>query len=178
MSFFPPSAPMRSFPVITTAHPLSCGIAMRPGGAAAASTAWATANQARYVPFLIPDPFLVRKLLAYNGATTGGNTDMGVYDENGAEVVGIAAAAQSGTSAWQEFDVTDTWLVPGLYYVGLLNTTTTGTYYAYANKELGRMAGVFSQAVGAATLPSPTATFAALDAYGVPVVGMSSRVLI
>ena len=177
MSYTPPSAPMQSFPVITTHHPLSCGVAMRPG-AASASTAWGTANQARYVPFLIPAPFLVRKLLAYNGATAGGNTDMGIYTEGGSEVLGIAAAAQAGTSAWQEFDVTDTWLVPGLYYVGLLNTTTTGTYFTVPDVQVGRLAGVFSQAVGAATLPSPTATFAALDGVGIPIVGMSSRTLI
>ena len=177
MSFSPPHAPLLSFPLITTASALSCGLPDRQA-AASASTAWGTANQARYVPFLIPAPFLVRKLLAYNGATAAGNTDMGIYTEGGSEVLGIAAAAQAGTSAWQEFDVTDTWLVPGLYYVGLLNTTTTGTYFTVPDVQVGRLAGVFSQAVGAATLPSPTATFAALDGVGIPIVGMSSRTLI
>lgn len=174
----PPTFTFQSLPLVSSASAMSVGPMMRPTGGAMASAAWATANQARYVPFWLPEPFLVVKLLAYNGATAAGNTDIGVYDANGNELISIAAAAQAGTSAWQEFDVTDTWLVSGLYYIGLLNTTTTGTYFAWASKEYGRLAGVFSQAVGAGTLPTPTATFAALDTAMVPLVGMSSRTLI
>lgn len=178
MSFTPPVGLFPAFPLFTSAHPLSCGLAARLNAAAAVSVAWATANQARYVPFTITTPFLAAKLLAFNGATAGGNTDMGIYTAAGTEVVGIAAAAQSGLNTWQSFDITDTMLMPGLYYLGLLNTTTTGTYFSWGNLQGARAAGMFSQAVGAATLPTPTATFAALDAFGIPLVGISSRALI
>lgn len=149
------------------------------GSAVQVSTAWGTGNQARYVPIYVPEPSIIVKLLAYNGTAVNGNTDIGLYDSAGNEIVGIAAAAQAGTSNWQEFDIADTPLLPGvLYYIGLLNTGTTGTYISVANKEVGRALGVFSQAVGAGTLPSPTATFAALDAAVVPLVGMATRSLI
>lgn len=180
MSLSLPHYPFVSFPIISTLTTESVGPAIRvlySGGVP--STAWGTANQARYVPFWIPEPVTIVKLLAYNGSTTlAGNTDIGLYDAAGSEIVGIAAAAQAGTGTWQEFDIVDTPLLPGLYYIGLLNTTTTGTYAAFASKEAGRACGVYSQAVGAATLPTPTATFAALDAAIVPVVGMSTRVTI
>lgn len=178
MSYSSPVAGLLNLPIVTSTGQWSIGQVMRGSAGTTASVAWTTANQARYVPFWIPSPFTVVKLLAYNGGTTGGNTDIGVYDSNGVEKISIAAAAQTGTNVWQEFDVADTILLPGLYYVGLLNTTTTGTYFAWANLPYGKAAGVFSQAVGAGTLPSPTATFAALDAAVVPVVGMSSRTLI
>lgn len=178
MTYTPPVFPFQSFPIIASTGLLSIGNVMRAVGAAAASLAWGTANQARYVPFWLPQPYTVVKLLAYNGATAAGNTDIGVYDASGNERISIAAAAQAGLNVWQEFDVTDTTLEAGLYYIGLLNTTTTGTYFAWNSKEIGRAAGVFSQAVGAGTLPTPTATFAALDAAVVPIVGMASRTLI
>lgn len=178
MSFNPADIGIPLFPVYTAAHPLSMGLALRPASLGTASTAWGTANMAIYVPFTLTAPFTVAKLLAYNGTITGGNTDIGIYSETGTEILGIAAAAQAGTSVWQEFDVTDTTLAPGLYYIGLLNTTTTGTYFAWNTIEYPRSGGVFSQAVGAATLPSPTATFAKLTSFGVPLVGMSSRTLI
>lgn len=179
MSLSLPSYPFEAFPVITTMGRQSIGLDInRLHNALPASVAWGTANQARYVPFRLPEPVTVVKLLAYNGATAAGNTDIGVYDAAGTEVISIAAAAQSGTSVWQEFDVTDTTLLPGLYYIGLLNTTTTGTYFGWANLQFGRAMGVFSQAVGAATLPSPSATFAALDAAVIPVVAMSTRTLL
>lgn len=177
MSLSLPAQPFRSMPIISSFSHESIGRSMNIGNGLPVSTAWATANQARYVPFWIAEYITIVKLMAYNGATAAGNTDIGLYDAAGNEVVGIAAAAQAGTTAWQEFNITDTPLVPGLYYIGLLNTTTTGTYYAWQMTQIGRAAGVFSQAVGAGNLPNP-ATFAALDAGVVPVVAMSTRVLL
>lgn len=170
--------PVPMLPIMSTVTRESLGDMIRDYGAGPASTAWGTINQARYVPFLITEPVTVVKLLAYNGGTASGNTDIGLYDELGNEVISIAAAAQSGINAWQEFDVTDTPITPALYYVGLLSTSATSTFYSFINKELGRAMGVFSQAVGAGTLPSPTATFAALDAAVIPVVGIATRTLI
>lgn len=179
MSLSLPTRLLPTPPIFSSYSPLSIGVPMRlNGGAPVAAVAWGTANQARYVPFWITDFCTIVKLMVYCGATGGGNNDMGLYDANGAEVVGVAAAAHPAAAAWHEFDIADTPLVPGLYYVGLLNTTTTATFLAWQNKEIGRLAGVFSQAVGAGTLPSPTATFAALDAAVVPVVGMALRTLL
>lgn len=156
----------------------SVGLSMRDiPNANPTSAAWATANQARYVPFRLLTGGLVLKLVTYNGATAAGNTDVGIFTRAGVKLISSGAVAQAGTSTIQSFDVTDTWLNPGLYYFGLLNTTTTGTYISYISKEAGQLTGCQSQAVGAGTLPA-TATFAILDAAVIPVVGISFRVLI
>lgn len=147
-------------------------------GANPASAAWTTANQARYVPFKLQQGALVLKLLTYNGTTTGGNTDVGIFTRAGVKILSSGATAQAGTSAWQEFNTTDTFIGPGLYYFGVLNTTTTGTYFAFTSLPAAKLAGVHSQAVGAGTLPA-TATFATMDAAGIiPIIGLSLRVLI
>jgi hypothetical protein len=163
---------------VNTMSNLSIGDALRDiASANPASTAWATANQARYIPFRILSACTVLKLLTYNGATATGNTDVGVFDRNGVKLISSGATAQAGTSTWQAFDTTDTLLVPGLYYFGLLSSSTTATFFSYASKPAGQLLGVQSQAVGAGTLPS-TATFAVLDAAIIPVVGLSLRTLI
>jgi hypothetical protein len=177
MTYLPGNFPMRNLPIISTMSFASIGQMVRTAGSSATTCVWGTANQARYVPFWLPLPFTVVKLIALNASTVGGNTDIGVYDASGNQLIGVTAATQTGTNQWQEFDVTDTVLPPGMYYWGLLNTTTTGTYVGWNDKEIGRAAGVFSQAVGSGNLPT-TATFAALDAAVIPIVGISSRTLI
>lgn len=172
-----PSVQFRSVPILTTSSFESLAPMARDFNANALSTAWGTANQARYIPFWIPDPIVAVKLIAYNGATAGGNSDMGLYDASGNQIVAAAAALQAGATIFQEFDIVDTPLRPGLYFVGLLNTTTTGTFMSYTDRQLGRAMGVYSQAVGAGNLPSP-ATFAALDAAVIPIVGIALRTLI
>jgi hypothetical protein len=143
-----------------------------------ASTAWGTANQARYVPFRMLSRGLIVKLLAYNGTVVGGNTDIGIFTRAGVKLLSSGATAQAGTSKWQEFDVTDTWLNPGLYYFGVLNTTTTGTFFSFTSKPAAQLVGVQSEAVGAGALPA-TATLAVMDAGGlIPLVGLSLRTLI
>lgn len=163
---------------INTMSRLSIGDQMRDiNSANPASTAWVTANQARYVPFRILTPALVLKLMVYNGATGSNSTDVGIFTAAGVKLVSSGLTAMSGINGWQVFDTTDTWLTPGLYYFGLLNNGTGGTYFAYPSLPAGQMAGVTSQAVGAALLPT-TATFGVLDAAVVPIIGASLRVLI
>lgn len=156
----------------------SIGYSMRDiGNANPASVAWTTANQARYVPFRILTPSKVLKLLVYNGTTAAGNTDVGIFTAAGVKLVSSGAVAQAGVSAWQEFDITDTWLTPGQYWFGMISSSTTATVIAWNSKPAGQLVGVASQAVGAATLPA-TATFAVLDIGLVPLIGASLRVLI
>lgn len=178
MSYAAPLLPFRASPIISAPGPYSIGYAMRSASQALADIAWGVTNQARYVPFWIPEPIVVVKLLAFNGTTLGGNSDMALYDTAGVRLIASpGAAAQAGTQNWQEFDVTDTPLLPGLYYVGLLSTSTTATFRAWNVKAAGQQSGVFSQAVGAGTMPSP-ATFAALDSGVIPCVGIATRTLI
>ena len=106
-----------------------------------------------------------------NGATLGGNTDVGIYDEEGVRRVSIGPTAQAGISSLQTFDITDTFLMPGTYFLALANTTTTATYIcASMNVPRPRAAGVVEQTgLTSGTLPNP-ATFAAYTRTFVPAI--------
>ena len=172
--------PTQSFPngpIITTASWCSIGMELRATGSGAVSTAWGTGNKCLYVPFWLSKPFQVVKLLAHNGSAVNGNLDIGVFDADGNAVIGIAAAAQTGTNVWQEFDVTDQWLQPEMYFWGIQNTGTTGTIMMWASLVHSATAGVLEELKADANLPT-TATFAKLTAAGAPLVGMSNRTLI
>lgn len=130
-----------------------------------ASTAWTTTNMGVYVPFTVNRKATVKKLYHFNGAVASGNLDVGIY---GADADGLPAArkvssgptAQSGTSAWQEFDVTDTDLAPGLYYLAAVMDGTTGTAVSLATTlliEESRRHSIFEQAIGSGTLPATAA---------------------
>lgn len=110
-----------------------------------ASQAWPLADQAIYTPVFIPDRRDVTHLYAFNGATASGNCDIGLFEAyrldidgglNGAPGNGIlpgalltsaGSTAQAGTSAWQEFNVTDVEVGPGWYFLAYVLDNTTGT---------------------------------------------------
>ena len=163
--------------IISTTNLASCGDTFATSRGAPASTAWGSANRVLFVPFYITETITVVKLLTFNGATAAGNNDIGIFDRAGNRIVAGANPAQSGTTAWQEFDITDTALVPELYFVGLKNDGTTGTYFAVANLNYGRLAGV-CQAAGAAGGLATSYTYAVLAVALVPIVAMSLRVTI
>jgi hypothetical protein len=165
-------------PIISTLDLCSCGDVMAAlGGATPATAAWTTANMVRFVPFYITQAIVVVKLLAYNGTTAAGNNDMGIFDRAGNRLVAGANPAQSGTSAWQEFDITDTALTPALYFVGLKNDGTTGTYFRYNDTRPARLTGACSAAGAAGGLAS-SYTYAVLDTTYIPVVAMALRTTI
>jgi hypothetical protein len=62
-------------------------------------------------------------MLVLNGATASGNMDVGIYDYAGTRLVSSGSTAQSGTSAFQDFDITDTLLGPGIFYLAPPTTT-------------------------------------------------------
>ena len=103
------------------------------GGAVLNSSAvWTTANVAIYIPFRVNRAITVRKINLNNGASAADNVDVGIYDvdANGlprTKLVSSGSTAQSGTSAWQVFDVTDTYLAAGLYYMACAFSGNTGT---------------------------------------------------
>lgn len=135
-----------------------------------ASFTWPTSNLAIFFPFEIYEPITIAKLTVLNGSAVSGNIDAGIYDAMGNRLVSIGSTAQSGTTAIQTFDVTDTLLVPGLYYLALALDNTTGTVGGYSGLIAGDMqaAGCFQQA-SAFPLPNP-ATFAAFAQTVLPLV--------
>jgi hypothetical protein len=89
---------------------------------------WPTANMAIYVPILVPSRVVVVKLWFASGSTGTGNVDMGLYDASGNAVVSATAAAKITSANEQIFDVTDTPVGPGRYYVALSASNNTDTF--------------------------------------------------
>lgn len=165
--------------------PLSAfALGMEIGSAAMAAPAGAaigTANLARGYPFWLPEPVVVQKLWCYNGATLGGNVDVGIYSEDGRLLVSAGSTAQAGASVLQEFDVTDTIIGRGRFYLALATSSTTATFFCVGasnatNLQLLKAAGCW-QAASAMALPS-TVTYAALAAALLPVCGFATRTLV
>lgn len=108
-------------------------------------------------------------------AVQSGNLDVGIYSEKGSLLVSAGSTAV-GAAGFQSFDVTDTPLNPGIYFLAMCVDNTTASFNRSNAVIAANMqaCGVQQQAVGAVTLPS-TATFAnpasayspAITAYGV-----------
>lgn len=143
-----------------------------------ASAVWPTGNTALYVPFHIAVPITVVKMATWNGATASGNIDIGLYNAVGTRIVSSGSTAQAGTSAAQEFDITDTLLVPGRYYMALTQDDGVGTFFSVApgSNKISQTFGVRSQATA---LPLPaTATFAACALNYLPVFWLTTRTVV
>lgn len=138
-----------------------------------AATAWPTANKALYIPFGVTRPFTAYKFSAYVG-TASGNIDVGIYDEGGTRLVSLGStAAVTGTPDW---NITDTVLPRGLYYMALAVDNTTFTVRAGSlnnNTALVTALGMAEQTTAFA-LPA-TATFAKVSQNYVPFLALSGR---
>lgn len=121
--------------VLSTISPQMLGHAVAPwiGEAGAASSgSWFTNNGVLFFPFEVTEPVVVTKLAWYNGSTASGNVDAGIYTMDGSKIVGLNEVAQSGTSALQEGNITDTLLTEGWYLFALKLSLATGTVFGPA----------------------------------------------
>lgn len=136
------------------------------------SRAWPSANLAIYVPVTISCRVVVMKLWFSSGTTGTGNVDMGLYDAAGVAVVSATNAAKVADGTEQVFDVTDTTVGPGIYYIGLSSDSSTDTFYGTTPAAPIPLAqGVLTEA-SAYPLPA-TATFAADQTLAfIPTVGL------
>lgn len=141
-----------------------------------ASVAWPTANLALYVPVPVYRTVTIAKMAVNNGSAVSGNIDVAIYNKSGNRLVSAGSTAQSGTSAIQIFDITDTVLQPGLYYLGVALDNTTGTLSGWSfsggSLEL-RAFGIYQQS-SAFALPDPF-TGAAMAQTFVPLVSMTPK---
>jgi hypothetical protein len=153
----------------------SLGPMLNAMGIALAAAAYPETNRAMFVPVSVQAPLTVVKLFTLNGATASGNVDVGIYDAGGVRLVSSGSTAQAGTSVIQEFNITDTLLLPGLYYLAIAADNTTGTFEVWsANAAILRSLGILMQ-LTAFPLPA-TATFALYaGTTRVPFVGATLR---
>lgn len=147
-----------------------------------AVAAWPSANRAMYVPFVVETPFLAQMMFVLNG-TVAGNVDVGIYNDEGKRIVSKGTTAQAGATLLQSFDITDTVLLPGVYYMAMASDSASGQYMRWSinasattGAQMAASMGVLQQA-SAFVLPA-TATFAvAQDSY-VPDIGLLARTLV
>lgn len=150
----------------------SCGAEIGSSSAVPAASFPFLANGSTiYVPFVIYAPATAYKLCVVNSNTTG-NTDMGIMDEDGVRLVSIGTTAR--TSGYQEFNIADTALAAGAYYLALAGSSLSGQWASWPmdGKVVAAASGVLRETV----YPVPaTATFAAADVAVVPMIGVILR---
>lgn len=147
---------------------------MTNAAAFSAGTAWPSANRAIFIPFGVARLFTAQKMSAYTGAT--GNIDVGIYDEAGTRLVSLGStAAASGTPSW---DITDTVLSRGIYYMAMASDNTGFTIRATATNNNTATIEAFGMAQMASAFPLPsTATFAKVTSNFIPLIAISGRSL-
>lgn len=134
---------------------------------AGGSYAGGAAGRTYLGPIEIPWPIIIDRIGYQVGSTSAGNVVLGLYREGdtadsaegGALVVETSSAAQPAASNFHVVTVSDTLLVPGLYFAVIEFSDATGTfqrnydaaqtYYRYYNRVGG---------YGALTDPCPSLT--------------------
>jgi hypothetical protein len=157
-------------------HCLGTQIAAGASGPAASAT-YPTANMATYIPLLVTEDITVVKLWVLNGSAVSGNIDMGIYDSSFVRKISIGSTAQAGISVMQEFNISDTLLEAGQYYIALAMDNTTGAVFRYTDAVA---AGQITQSWGVASqgsaFPLPaTATLADISNANIPLCGIATR---
>lgn len=128
------------------------------GGTFATGAVWPAANRAIYVPVMV-ETTVTAYQMGIIVTTSSGNLDVGIYDDRGARLVSMGSTAM-GAAGFQAFNIADTVLTPGVYFLAMcVDNTTASIPRTAALAEHLRSTGVQQQAVGAVTLPNP-ATFA------------------
>lgn len=133
------------------------------------ATGWAAGNQVLYIPFWVEQPgFTAKQMIVNNAGTVSGNVDVGIYDWAGNRLVSNGTTAMSGASVCQVFNITDTDLPPGYYFMAMQASTTAATFRTTGpNAQISRITGCRQDTTSAAGLPA-TATFTAYTAGLIP----------
>lgn len=175
MPKFPASPILRNEIMINTISVDSIGVPLNASSPSiSASTAWPLANQAMYVPVEITYPIVIDRMAVNNGSAVAGNIDVGIYTPDGKRLASWGGSLQSGTSSIQIFNIGDTPLNPGLYYMGVAMSNITGTLAGWGVVAIDiRPLGVFQQN---AAYPLPaTATFVAISGTFTPLISMTPK---
>jgi hypothetical protein len=153
---------------INTISPEMCGNSVlgTPG-----NSAWPGANDAMFLPLVLTRPIVVKRLYCMNGNVAGNNVDVGIYTWDGARIVSSGSTAQSGTTAPQFFDIADTYLSPGQYYLALAANGTTATFRRVTITVIrAQHMGVYR--MGTAFALPAVATFASPTSALLPIIGV------
>jgi hypothetical protein len=129
----------------------------------ATSGAWLVANLAIYVPLVIRQMHVARRLWWVNGATVSAtyNVDVGLYldagQKPGAKIVSAGSTAQGTASEIQFVDITDTSVPVGIVWIAMSCSSTSATFHRQSVTGGATDAAIGFQEAGAVPLPA-TAT--------------------
>lgn len=140
-----------------------------------ASNTWPAANRAIAYPITVPFTLTAVKLYIANGGTATGNLDIGIYDVNFSLKIAIGSTAQSGTNTLQLFDITDTVLTRGIYFLAIASSSAASTMIALTSGLSNQRAAGIVQMASAMPLPA-TLTPAAMATAFIPIAGIAFRV--
>ena len=140
----------------------------------AQNTAAGTANQGYYIPFMAPYDTAVATMSFYCAAGTN-NHDLGIYDASGNRLTsrGSTATTAGAVNTWTLG--TPQPVTAGTLYYAAWSTAGTSTHAMTntgGNNLRATVLGVWTQAIGAVTLPNP-ATFAAPGTLNVPYIRLT-----
>jgi len=164
-------------PHITPLDQTSIGSVVGTIGAAASGT-WLNANLAYFVPFRLSRTMVAVNMFAFNGATAGGTTSMGIYTKDGVRLVNTVSTTQVTINSVTTVAITATTLGPGLFYMAMSQSLSTSTYFRSTSLTAPLM-----QVVGCATMqtahPLPTvAVFATVSTAWIPMFGLTCRAFV
>jgi hypothetical protein len=130
-----------------------------------------------YVPFEIAVLFIVKEVGWQNGTIVGnGNAQVGVYREDGTQIVECTATTTTGTSQRQTIEITDTTLGRGRYYAAFRASSGTDRFERIIPAAgLLEAAGIMQEA-SQTDLPA-TATFAAMATAYLPAFYLAGHTL-
>jgi hypothetical protein len=142
------------------------------GSSFSAGAVWPAANRAIYVPFIV-DVTVTAVAMFIEIAVQSGNCDVGIYDEVGNRLVSMGSTAV-GAAGLQTFNIADTTLRPGLYYMAMCVDNVVASVFRSGGPQVVQQQtfGQRQQAVGAVTLPDP-ATFANPASLYTPVLSIA-----
>jgi hypothetical protein len=111
------------------------------------ASAWVTANSSRYIPIYVQQPVTVFQMATVVAAQSG-NCDVGIYDEFGTRLVSSGTTAV-GAVGYQIFNIADTALQPGTYYMamGCDNVTASFNRINWVTAANGAVNGCLTQTV-------------------------------
>lgn len=143
-------------------------------GGSSAAAAFPTANKVFYLPFRAPTALIVQQMFISNGAVSG-NVDVGIYTKDGTRLVRSGSTAQAGASVLQTFNITDTLIGFGEYYMAVTLDNNTGELQRRSlTVPLPTIAGVLIETTGAFGLPAVASFTSAVDAY-LPFMGLVAQ---
>lgn len=135
------------------------------------SGSW-VANQAIYLPFVLPWRYPFRRVCWMNGGLQSGSIDVGIYTVNGGRIWSNGGVAAAGGNQLQYVTpASPVLLSPGRYYFAMAQSGNGTMWGCNADASRVRTAGLYWQA-SAYPLPA-SATFAAWTInFPVPIVGL------